>query len=489
MRSGSTRDSSTGSGDTAGQAQPPVAVQPGGACQGSPAFCGSAVVDLSLPEMRDVRGTMDFRVEGRDAAGNRGFASAGLKVTRWKWALDAAGNILGTPAVGNTGAIYVGTVVAGNGKLFSVSPEGLKRWEFLTGDVYGSPAVGEYSANDEYVYVAARNPGNVSAFYAVRGVVGSEQFRCTYGGANDFPAAVAVGMTQGAFGGLVETGVTLYDGTARVVGIRPGSTLGTECFEVSGGSIPLGVFGGSVVMKDQHLFYGTSDFRVTSYDLATGSNVPRPGWPQSTAFLARGLTLVGGTLYGGASHSDNPAQGSLFSIPTAGGSVSTLYPAAPVSRVFNLAIGSGSIAYFGAETSSSRELLTLSLTASGGPLARAGDVGTLRGAPVVAKNDGLFTLNTAGRLTAWTASTLAPLWNVDLPFSTGVVEASMTLDCRREASGRAVAGPGTLYVPVGSRLYAFLVDSPGLDPNAPWPKYQHDARNTGNPATPITNCP
>jgi outer membrane protein assembly factor BamB len=199
------------------------------------------------------------------------------------------------------------------------------------------------------------------------------------------------------------------------------------------------------------------------------------------------LALLGLTLYGTAGDSDNPAQGSLFSIPTAGGPISTLYPAAPVSRVFNLAIGSGDISYFGAETSSTKELMSLSLSTAGSTPAKAGGVGTLRGAPVVAKNDRLYTLNTQGRVTAWTASTLAPLWNVDLPTAPGT--ASPTLDCRRDAAGQAVTGPGTLYIPAATRLYAFIVDSPGLDPNAPWPKFQHDARNTGNPATPITPCP
>jgi hypothetical protein len=50
--------------------------------------------------------------------------------------------------------------------------------------------------------------------------------------------------------------------------------------------------------------------------------------------------------------------------------------------------------------------------------------------------------------------------------------------------------PGVLYaVTRGGRLYSLVVDSRGLDTSAPWPKYQHDARNTGNPSTPISSCP
>jgi hypothetical protein len=70
-------------------------------------------------------------------------------------------------------------------------------------------------------------------------------------------------------------------------------------------------------------------------------------------------------------------------------------------------------------------------------------------------------------------------------------DTSPTLDCQRDAGGAGVTGAstGTLYVVGGTKLYSFIVDSPGLDINAPWPKYQRDARNTGNPATPVTNCP
>ena len=64
--------------------------------------------------------------------------------------------------------------------------------------------------------------------------------------------------------------------------------------------------------------------------------------------------------------------------------------------------------------------------------------------------------------------------------------ASPTIGC----SPRSGAVLGVLYLPsVTGSLFAVIVDSPGLDPSAPWPKYQHDVRNTGNPTTPIQSCP
>ncbi len=59
------------------------------------------------------------------------------------------------------------------------------------------------------------------------------------------------------------------------------------------------------------------------------------------------------------------------------------------------------------------------------------------------------------------------------------------LDVVRDSSGstQCARGLGVLYVPsvfsgVAS-VTAVIVDSPGLDPTAPWPKYQRDNRNSG----------
>jgi outer membrane protein assembly factor BamB len=472
-----------------GQAQPAVTIQPVSTCPESPPFCGTATVDFSVPEMRAVRGTMELQVEGQDNAGNRGAKNAQVKVTRWKWAFNAGGNILGTPAIGNKGTIYFGTGGFGNGRAYAMGPDGDKLWEYAAGDVSGSPAVGAATSNnEEYVYIAARSGGSSPRFYALHGSNGSEKGQCPVSGSGSFQGALAVGMVMDNKSEARETGVGIYNtASGRVIGIRP-DAASSPCIEISGG-VPRGAAGGALVMKDVHIFYPTEGAAVASYDLDSGSS--RVGWPQSTNHQARGLTLLGNTLYGGAGGSDNPPSGSLFKIPTAGGGLSVVYPATGSSRVFNLSIGSGNVAYFGAETGSDKSLASLALDSTGAAPRNSLGAGTLRGAPVVGRNDRLYTLNTEGRVTAWTASTLTPQWSVELVLDLSAVDASPTLDCHRDASGQGLTGRsvGTLYFGGGTRLYALVVDSPGLDPNSPWPKYQHDARNTGNPATPITNCP
>jgi hypothetical protein len=486
------------SGGGPGAALAPVAVQPGGTCVGSPPFCGTATVDLFVPEMNAFRGTMQFQVNGTDAAGNPGTASEGLKVTRWRWAFDAGGAISGTPAIGARGFVFVGThVTTQTGKMVAVGPDGARKWETPVGDVSGPPAVGALTANNENVYVAARSTTG-PALYALRGSDGVEKYKCSYSNATEVPGALAVTVTTVTVG-TAETGTGVYSGSpVRIVGIRPDASVTVDrCFEISGtggGAIPASIAGSSLVVQEQNIFYAITGPRITSYDVAAGLNAPRAGWPQSTPSFARGLALGGGAqpqLYAAAANSDDPSLGSLLKFATTGGASTFVYPQANTSRVFNLAIGSGNTAYFGAETASSAELLSLALDTAGASPTRAMDVGTLRGAPVLGRNGRLYTLNTDGQLAAWTASALSQIWSVDLILDPSTRESSPTLDCRRDDTGNPVVGSslGALYFVAGSKLYSFIVDSPGLDPNAAWPKYQHDARNTGNPATPITNCP
>jgi outer membrane protein assembly factor BamB len=485
-----------GPGGSPGQTQT-LTLAPAGTCGASP-YCGAVTVDLSTLDMRAFRGTMVFRVEGQDGAGNRGTDTADLPVTRWKWMYDGVGNIVGSPAVGAQGTVYIGTnVTTLAGKVYALNPDGTRKWETTVGDVSGSPAVGAFNAGEEYVYIAGRT-GSGSFLYALRFSDGTEKAKCSYTNATEVPGALAVGpITLGVV--TSETGLAIYNGNpVRIVGIRPDVLLTDRCPEVSGtggSAIPASGPGSSLVLKDQNLFYTTGlggpGPRITSYDFASGSNTARAGFPQSTSHLTRGLASAGDKIYGGAGNSDDPSLGSLFSISAStGGAITPVYPTAGSSRVFNLAIGAGDVAFFGAETATTAELLSLQLGTTNSPTRVAG-TDTLRGAPVLGKNDRLYTVNAQGKVTAWVASTLAPLWNLDLTVDLSMKDSSPTLDCRRDAGGNAVVGAttGTLYFIGSAKLYAFIVDSPGLASNAPWPKFQHDARNTGNPATPVTNCP
>ena len=94
-----------------------------------------------------------------------------------------------------------------------------------------------------------------------------------------------------------------------------------------------------------------------------------------------------------------------------------------------------------------------------------------------------YTVTGQGSLEARGAS-LSVVWSAQLSTSANF-RGSPVLDCERDGMGA-----GVIYAASDSGdIVALLVDSPGLDPSAPWPKYQHDVRNTGNPTTPIQSCP
>ena len=480
-----------GPDDRPGQELPAMALTSAATCPGGFAFCGSTPVDLSKPEMRIFRGTLRFRVEGQDAAGNQGLASGEVKVSRWKWAFDAAGVIPSPPAIGARGTLYVSTSPSGGGaRVLAIDPGGARKWEFPVGNAAGNLAVGAFTSNDEFVYAAVSGSGG-TGLYALRGSNGSLVYSCVYSSGTLQGAALAVGTTS-PLGTPEETAVGVVTGnnSNSLLMIRPfvASNSG-KCQFSSVGTTWTSLEGGSMVLKDQSLFYATLGNNVVSFDLAAVSSTPRTGWPQSVGqAAARDLAWVEGRIYGGAG--SFAGTGALFSLSEQGGASTVIYPSAYDASIYRMAIGSGNIAYFGAETSSSQELVALAVGTANAAPQKAFGAEVLAGTPVIGRNDRLYTLSRTGKVAAWTASSLMSQWDLSLGQNL-TRNVSPTLDCQRDAGGNAATGSslGTLYVPGETRLYAFIVDSPGLDTNAPWPKHQRDVRNTGNPATPVTNCP
>jgi outer membrane protein assembly factor BamB len=457
-------------------------------------FCKTVEVPLWRPALNAFRGSFTVQVTGKDRVGNSVTVARPIPVTRWRWAFEgASGTIRSSPAIGQTGTVYFGTSES-NGKVFALTPGGAKKWttDVSLGAVTGSVAVGRPRAgNEEYVFVGATS-GGATQFYALKGTDGAQHARCpgTAGGYGSalFEGSFAVDSTTGTL--AYETAAAVFNNSptaGRIVVLRPDEALpGDRCTSYTNTSganlLPSTTAGASVVRSGDDIFFGTSTGRLTSYRI--GNNTPTAGWPVDMGFAPHGLAIIGTTLYGGTG--DRPDNGGLFTLPTAGGTtVSYLYPATPTSRVFNLAVGAGNIAFFGAESISGNSLVRLELgnPAANTPVGGAGG----RAAPVVGRNNALYTAADNGDVTAWTADTLTSRWTVSL--GAGAPDASPTLDCLREGGGAVPANTlGMLYVPAGSKLHALIVDSPGLDSNAPWPKYQHDLRNSGNPATPITTC-
>ncbi|MBN1207716.1 MAG: hypothetical protein JXB05_22820 [Myxococcaceae bacterium] len=473
-------------------------------CQGGPAaFCRKVNVPLSRPGLDAFNGSFTVEATARDTVGNVARSTGPIPVTRWKWAFDSGGAIKGTPAIGNNGSIYFGTAET-SGKLFALNPDGTLKWDLVIGQIAGSLAVGSArSGSEEYVYVAAKPSGGGTLLYAFKGSDKSQVAQCP--GTGNFGAslvegAIAVGTTSvdpGTGVITVETAVGIVNSaSARIVGIRPDVLPLDPCINVSNSgmnAIPPSIPGASLVMKGEDIFFGanpSAGARLTSYSI--GSNTPRANWPVTADHVPWGLALANDRVYGGQASAANPAAGNLFSvlqvIDNTVTSVTPVYSPAGGGRVFGPSIGRDNWAYFGTETSAASEFVRLAL-GSPSMVQNVPSSTSIKAAPVLGRNDLLYTVATDGEVSARAADSLAQVWNVAL---SGVsnLDVSPTLDCNRDNVGDPVAQSplGVLYVAAGSSVHSFIVDSPGLEP-APWPKYQHDSRNTGNPATPITNCP
>ncbi|PZR13332.1 MAG: hypothetical protein DI536_13700 [Archangium gephyra] len=117
----------------------------------------------------------------------------------------------------------------------------------------------------------------------------------------------------------------------------------------------------------------------------------------------------------------------------------------------------------------------------------------MNGVPTPALGEGgrLYAVDEAGGLFVLPqnfSTSANATWAVALPAAlTSPVVASPALDCNRRRSN---SESGVIYIATENGwLVSYIVDSKGLDPMAPWPKYARDARNTGNFNGPAIGCP
>jgi hypothetical protein len=444
-------------------------------------YCGTVEVDLSKPELKAFRGIFGLVASGRDRVANAGGGDAGVKVTRWKWAFDvapAAAPIKTSPAIGTLGTVYFGTVALGStGTLYALNPDGTVKWAYDAGAIEASPAVGVSDAGAETVFVASTNPtGAAIAALTAGGVLTTA---CSQAGGSTSNASLAISDTTFALETVV-TGVGLINSAGgRITAVRPNaSATGDRCRDTP--SAGLTTFPATISMDGANAYFGDDNGNVQGFSFISTGWSAKTGWPVTASLFTRGLAIVGTDVVGGG----GPGQGGVFRIPASGTSVAWKYPAGVSSPAWSPAVGSGNGIYFGNQTPALTKVLMNATTA-----VTATPAATVKGAPAIGQDGVIYTADSSGELAAWTG-TLGGSWALS---GLGTVESSPALDCARDVAGAKLPGrPGVIYLGSNSgKLFSFIVDSRGIDTTAPWPKYQHDPRNTGNSSTPMAEfaCP
>nr|AYM53322.1 cell surface protein [Cystobacter fuscus] len=454
-------------------------------CEGK-AYCATVDVPLWKPGLPAFRGEFAVEVSAKDRVGNQTSGRGSIPVTRWKWrhGINSA-VITAAPAVGNKGVLYVGTTNGGNndGRLLALSEDGRLLWDANTGAVVASPAVGNTLLDgSERVYAAQRKAStNRVGFYA-----GSSVFHNSCADFTSTTALVqsALAIGQVSVGSAAETVYGVYSGRngGTLFAARPDENDPLlQCpTNLSVGDV---VAPGSMLASGSSVILGTSTGRLKSYALGTsGLWNSSAQWDRPLGVLnPTAMAVVDGRIFGGSNDGSNSR---LFTASLDGGQDPTNTPTG--SPTWNASIG-GSPETRVVVGLQNNNLLALD-AADGGTQSIQTPSEVIKGAPVWGAGGYVYTASS----TSGVIQARRPLDHIEWQFDAeSPIEASMNLDCSRAADGGVLSGmPGVLYAASqDGRVFAIVVDSPGLDSTAPWPKYQHDSRNTGNPDTPLTSCP
>jgi hypothetical protein len=462
-------------------------------------YCATALVDLSLPDMNAFRGTFGLIVTGTDRAGNVGTTDAGVTVTRWKWGfrtLDGF-SIRTSPAIGSSGTVYVGTSDLNTGggidagTLYAINPDGTLKWSRAGGWMTASVAVGEVDGGIEPVY-AAMNNATLTTLRAINGTDGGDLGVGTF--CDPFLGAAIRGSLAVTKIGASETcfaAINSPDGGVMMA-MQPSFPI-TRC--IDGGTAtpggPLLEPAAIAVDTNNNVFFAVSSLRIQSLAFDGGWQVRNPpNWPVDAGANNVGLAIAGSPTVIVGSATTMGGDGGVFAIAASNGAQTwTFTDAGDPRTAWNPSISgdvSNGIAFYGDE---GQKLTSVAIGTTNSLIAT--NAGVSRGAPAIGRNTIYVADSTSNMVSARDRSTLNPLWTVN-NFSSGLFESSIALDCSRDGGAPSPFRPGVLYVPDNAQnLFCFVTDSAGIDFNAPWPKYQHDPRNTGNQQTPLSQfgCP
>lgn len=455
-----------------------VQPQPLSACGVGAVYCGTATLSLWQPSMNGFRQRLSMTATASDLAGNTAQSPAvGAHVTRFKWRYEA-GTTVSSPALDSAGNLYVVAGPSGlAATLRSLSSAGTLRFSVDAGVAGTSPAVGREDGGEARVFWGSG--GTTSGLFVASSRDGGLLGACApYSGG--FEGGLGL-MSTSVFGELVESAVGLSSGNGgTLVGFRPGATNGPCISRAAAGTMPTDP--SSIVSHQGSVFFGNAAGQVASYSFNGAASTwdPRSGWPAGANLFTRALAVVGSEIVGGGG---GPSQGGAFSlVASSGGTPSWEYRT--TAPAWSPAVADGGQVLLGVD---GPNFLSVRIRTDAGTLSPTTDV--VRGTPVIGEGGFVYLVSVDGTLSVRSLPQVAvPAWEHQ---GLGQVRASASLDCARDAAGQLLSGrPGTLYVPaLGGELHAIIVDSRGLDSTAPWPKYQRDIHNSGDPSRQIVPCP
>jgi hypothetical protein len=443
-------------------------------------FCGQAAVALGSLPFDAFRGVMVLEVSGSDLSNNVGKADGGINVTRWKWRYSAGAPIYTTPAIADDGTIVFGTSDGGSGSLYALTPEGDEKWAPINlGPIQASPAIG--SGATPSIYVAASTPAG-SRINAIKLLDGHDAGTCLGSSGLGFSKPILGGLAVLSTPGdteALESAVGLAGGT-RLVTFRPAAqgTSDPSCLE-AGAPFQQSQFE-TVVTDGAVLYLGAQDNSLRSFVFETTSI----NWVRNTAWGISGAVLVGDSelsalAVDGADLVFGVHPFGLVRVARSSGASSLNGPDGGVTGDPSGTVVGQATIVFAVGTES--EPLVVSQDVHTKDFETAQGVGLVRSVPSVGSDQLVYALTTNGMIDVRDVL-LRQRWSASL--SQGRFWASSTIDCARQSGG------GVLYAASDrGELVSVLVDSAGIDSASPWPKYQHDSRNTGNPTTPIHSCP
>lgn len=350
------------------------------------------------------------------------------------WEFDTGSSpygVMGSPALGADGTVYVGTV---SGELMALSSDGVQLWRVGIGPIFGSPAVGA----DGTVIIGAG-----SSVHAVS------------------PAGQLLWSKALEGGGYMQTSPAIAaDGTIYAAAINPGTLLhalrtdGTEKWRFDAGAR---IYASPAIGADGTIYFGTLDNSALFFAIRPdGTELWRRSARANWAYASPAIAADGTVFF---------SSDRVYALDR-GGTTLWEFPSA------DMFVGSGAINAQGDMLQADLAGL-LHVVSHEGMLVRSVDLGArVLYSPGVAISDQgtAYVFGDDLRLHAVSA-TGEILWS----FATG---GRLTLSTPHARPSPTLAPDGTIYLGgLDGKLYAIKGDGPPAPSS--WPVFRHDAQHTG----------